>query len=71
VGLFNAVTALAGVLGALLGGWLASQWGYLAVLGGTVVGLTLGLCLLLASPLLEMTGSDAALPAKEQRVIES
>ena len=71
VGLFNAVTALAGVLGALLGGWLASQWGYLAVLGVTVVGLTLGLCLLLASTLLEMTGSDAAMPAKEQRVIES
>jgi MFS family permease len=71
VGLFNAVTALAGVLGALLDGWLASQWGYLAVLGVTVVGLTLGLCLLLASPLLEMTGSDAAMPAQEQRVIES
>ena len=41
------------------------------MLGGTVVGLTLGLCLLLASPLLEMTGSDAAMPAKEQSVIES
>jgi len=45
MGLFNAVTALAGVLGAALGGWLAAQWGYNAASGLAVVGLMLGLCL--------------------------
>ena len=34
-------------------------------------GLTLGLCLSLASTLLEMTGSGAGMPPKEQSVIES
>jgi uncharacterized membrane protein YeaQ/YmgE (transglycosylase-associated protein family) len=33
MGLFNAVTSLAGVLGAALGGWLAGQWGYNAASG--------------------------------------
>jgi MFS family permease len=71
LGLCNAVTALAGVLGALLGGWLAAQWGYLAAVGVAVVGLTLGLCQSLASTLLGMTGSSAGIPPKEQSVIES
>jgi predicted MFS family arabinose efflux permease len=70
VGLFNAVTALAGVLGALLGGWLVAQWGYLAAVGVAVVGLTLGLCLLLASTRLRVTGSGAGMPPKERRVIK-
>jgi MFS family permease len=50
MGLFNAVSALAGVLGATLGGWLAAQWGYNAASGLAVVGLTLGLCLSLTLP---------------------
>ena len=50
MGLFNAITALAGVLGATLGGWLAAQWGYNAASGLAVVGLTLGLCLSLTLP---------------------
>jgi MFS family permease len=45
MGLFNAVTSLAGVLGAALGGWLAGQWGYNVASGLAVVGITLGLCL--------------------------
>ena len=48
MGLFNAVTSLAGVLGAACGGWLAVQWGYNAAAGLAVVGITLGLCLSLA-----------------------
>ena len=71
LGLFNVVTALAGVLSALLGGWLAAQWGYLAAVGIAVVGLTLGLCLLLAATLLGIVGSGAGMPPKEQSVIES
>ncbi len=43
LGLFNAVTALAGVAGSVVGGLLAGAWGYSAIpfvaLGGTVVGL--------------------------------
>jgi predicted MFS family arabinose efflux permease len=70
LGLFNAVTALAGVLGALLGGWLAAQWGYLAAVGVAVVGLTLGLCLLPAANLLGMTGSGAGMPSTGHRVSE-
>ena len=62
LGLCNAVTALAGVLGALLGSWLAAQWGYLAAVGITVVWLTLGLRLSLAFTLLGMTGSGAGMP---------
>jgi hypothetical protein len=62
------VTALAGVLGALLGGWLAARWGYRAAVGVAVAGLTLGLCLLLPAPLRGMTGSDAAMLPKGQRV---
>ena len=43
LGIFNAATALAGVAGAILGGWAAGVWGYnsLAILG--VLGLLLGL----------------------------
>jgi MFS family permease len=45
LGIFNAITAVAGVLGALLGGWAAGLWGYNAIvllaLGGVVLGLGL------------------------------
>lgn len=45
LGIFNAANALAGVLGASLGGWVAGLWGYnfLAALG--VIGVALGLML--------------------------
>jgi MFS family permease len=47
LGIFNAATALAGVLGALLGGWAAGLWGYnsLAILGaaGVILGLVISL----------------------------
>jgi MFS transporter, DHA1 family, tetracycline resistance protein len=45
LGLFNAATALAGVLGSILGGWMASQVGFLAAVvlaaGSILVGLIL------------------------------
>ena len=31
MGIFNAVTALSGVIGAVLGGWAANLWGYVAI----------------------------------------
>ena len=46
IGIFNAVTALAGVVGAALGGWVAGQWGYNAVSGLAAGGVGLGLLLL-------------------------
>jgi len=43
MGLFNATTALAGVFGAVSGGWIATRWGYQAVpilaFGGVLLGL--------------------------------
>jgi MFS family permease len=47
MGLLNATSALAGVFGAALGGWVAARWGYHAALWLAVGGLTLGLCLAL------------------------
>lgn len=45
LGLFNASTAVAGVLGAVIGGWTASAWGYAVVpvlgIGGAAVGIAL------------------------------
>jgi DHA1 family tetracycline resistance protein-like MFS transporter len=49
MGIFNAVTALAGVIGAVLGGWAAGQWGYTAVSSLAVGGVGLGLLLLLVT----------------------
>ncbi len=41
LGVFNAATAVAGVLGAIAGGWCADQWGYCSVpVLGVVGGLT-------------------------------
>jgi DHA1 family tetracycline resistance protein-like MFS transporter len=45
MGLFNATTAVAGVLGAVLGGWSAGRWGYVAALGLAVLGVACGLML--------------------------
>jgi len=45
MGLFNAVTALAGVVGAVLGGCAAQNWGYAAVPGLAAAGVALGLLL--------------------------
>ncbi len=43
LGLFNGVTALASVIGAGLGGWVASVWGYTAVLWFAALGIASGL----------------------------
>jgi len=47
IGMLNAVTALADMLGALLGGWCAARWGYNAASGVAVVGLAVGFVLAL------------------------
>ena len=45
LGIFNAATAVAGTLGAALGGWVAGQWGYAVVSILAVAGMALGLLL--------------------------
>ena len=46
MGLFTAASALSGVIGAALGGWVAGHWGYAAVLALSVCGLCIGLLLI-------------------------
>jgi len=43
MGMLQATSASAGVMGAMVGGWLVVHWGYQAILGLAVVGLALGL----------------------------
>lgn len=43
MGIFNATTAVAGVMGAVLGGWAAGVWGYHAIVILALLGVTLGL----------------------------
>jgi DHA1 family tetracycline resistance protein-like MFS transporter len=47
LGAFNAITAIAGVIGASVGGWAANRWGYVAVpivaAGGVLLALALAL----------------------------
>ncbi len=45
MGIYNAVTAAAGVLGSALGGWAAGLWGYNAASAMAVAGVALGLLL--------------------------
>ncbi len=45
LGLFNSATALAGVIGSVLGGWVASVWGYNGASIVAAVGVALGLVL--------------------------
>ena len=47
LGIFNASTALAGMLGSILGGWIASQAGFLAAVIFSTGGILLGLALFL------------------------
>lgn len=54
MGLLNGTTAVAGVLGAMVGGGLAAHWGYHTVLGLAVASLALGLacaCLMRSAPM--------------------
>ena len=43
LGIFNAMTAVASILGALLGGWAAGAWGYGSIAGLALGGVALGL----------------------------
>ncbi len=43
LGIFNAMTAVASILGALLGGWAAGAWGYGSIVVLALGGVTLGL----------------------------
>ena len=45
MGIFNAVNALSGVIGAALGGWVAGSWGYATTPIAAVAGVTMGLIL--------------------------
>jgi predicted MFS family arabinose efflux permease len=45
MGIFNAMTAAAGVIGSGLGGWAAGAWGYAAAPAIAVCGVALGLLL--------------------------
>ena len=45
MGIFNAVNALSGVIGAALGGWVAGKWGYTTTSVVAVAGVTFGLIL--------------------------
>lgn len=45
LGIFNAATAVAGVIGAAVGGWVAGRWGYRAALELATAGSLLGLIL--------------------------
>jgi MFS family permease len=45
VGIFNAVNALSGVIGAALGGWIAGKWGYTTISIVAVAGVASGLFL--------------------------
>ena len=48
LGIFNAATAVAGVIGAAVGGWVAGRWGYRAALEFATAGSLLGLILTFA-----------------------
>ncbi|MGC1377648.1 MAG: MFS transporter [Anaerolineales bacterium] len=43
LGIFNAATAVAGVMGALIGGWAAGLWGYTSIVVLALLGVALGL----------------------------
>jgi MFS family permease len=43
LGIFNALTAIAGMLGAVLGGWAAGVWGYSSIVVLALIGVALGL----------------------------
>ena len=43
MGMLQATSAVAGVRGAIVGGWLVVHWGYQAILALAVAGLVLGL----------------------------
>lgn len=49
LGIFNAATAVAGVLGAVVGGWAAGRWGYNAIPALALAGIALGLFLSVAT----------------------
>jgi DHA1 family tetracycline resistance protein-like MFS transporter len=49
MGIFNAVTALSGVIGAAVGGWAANLWGYAAIPIMGIIGVGAGLIMLLAA----------------------
>jgi DHA1 family tetracycline resistance protein-like MFS transporter len=49
IGIFNAVTALSGVIGAALGGWTANLWGYTAIPVMGIIGVGAGFLVLVAT----------------------
>jgi MFS family permease len=67
IGIFNAATALAGVIGAALGGWIAGRWGYASAIGLAVVGVAGGLLLTMAPRPARPTAEHATPSCPEPR----
>jgi len=63
MGIFNATTAIAGVIGAVLGGWAAGLWGYNSIVILALLGVSLGLGL-------SFLASRQENPAKKQEINE-
>jgi len=60
MGIFNATTALAGTVGAVLGGWASGQWGYNGAIALSIAGVAFGMVLIVAgrvSPRRERNGN--------------
>ncbi|HUI67656.1 MAG TPA: MFS transporter [Nitrospirota bacterium] len=49
MGIFSAVTALSGVIGAALGGWAANQWGYAVIPIMGIIGVGVGFIVLIVT----------------------
>jgi DHA1 family tetracycline resistance protein-like MFS transporter len=64
MGLYNAVTATAGVLGAVLGGWAAALWGYNAASAMAAAGVALGLPLAIGIRAHPATGRETPTATK-------
>jgi ABC-type methionine transport system permease subunit len=64
MGIYNAVSALAGVIGAGLGGWFAARWGYNASSGLAMAAIALALSLAMA---IRHAANDALIPAEARR----
>ena len=60
LGIFNATNALAGVIGASLGGWAAGLWGYNSIAALAVVGIALSLVLSFLLPVKHAKTEDQA-----------
>jgi predicted MFS family arabinose efflux permease len=64
MGLYNAVTAAAGVLGSALGGWASGLWGYNAAVVMALAGVALGLLLAIGIRIQPAVPRETSMKAK-------